>query len=1096
MIKPIWLLLLVTSCHNSVSHQINSEIRSCGPFKGRPIPVHSVQGNPVLGHVTDQLEASLITAQTRTPIPITAQGCLDIPNDTQGTVVLLNPEQRQLWSWPVNTTDWPVEARLQAWDPPEQSWQCPHQGWYSTGTMNLPLNLAQGPAMVASTIALQVHRADDLALIQETILKPQGLALTPDTKLPVEVAQEGDYLLTPILIDPFRQRQSLAPACRLRVLKQAPQLEFVDWPESEAVFASDETLPVAVRGEGSVRYCVAPKGEPDVCRQDDAFQTLEGDLKIEDTGHWQVYLYAQDPAGNRSETSVKTVTIDNGPPQLQLQWAHEPQDAVIFDALPRRIYRTSSTVSDDTAPTEVLEKNLECQVNYSKGNGSVIQGHFARCLNGRCRGADLATWKPCPADLQFVIDDRFRDSLTDGLLQVEMRTYDAKGRTGYRALQAFTGPPKNLDWQRVPNTQGESDQPRIYDSSRLAQGAILLATKQGLWIWDQAELKPLALDDVAVKKLEQIDDTLFALGSENIWQAATNRPADWQLVGKKPADLGRYDDLTALRPDPRSGIWYLSSNDMVYRQTQGEDNWELLPCDWSQFEADAGDQLAIQELQWIGDTLRIHSELGIVDFSPANGECHPQWYPEYPAFSFPSRQRRIYRDQANAVWAMSPLTWTKWLADGSSQQGSFSRHPRNYESFKNAAYQLGPDRFLWLGGDHLDYQQDSHNQFRLSGNFLGITEANPQNPFFLDLWVTDGELVLVGQRQLWIQRGFAGPLLAGPPLMDKIRHFRTPEPNVLEMVGSGRLGYLRVGNLGTTKAGMLTNLPLDVISARARHPRSGDLWIWGRTYWDRENYRQPYLYRQTPNGFENVTALTQRLPDMGLGDGLITMAFDHSNRLWLGSDQKGLFMWDGQTLRSDLLSGFPIVRRIFASKQDGVWLLAYPRLSRLDYRATILRVPPGNQQPHIIAPSDQLWHSIFDLVQDHNGQFWALGITSTGPAVGRWQADTKQWQEIPLPPIMDRTNPGLVLGVSSRGQLWVAGQKRHLAFWQGTTWRSVETPFWGQISNPDIGSDEHFAVAPVVVGDALWLGGQYRKNGLGIYDPTQPRHWWTEISQP
>jgi len=248
----LFLLPLLLSCSGSLQERIDQNRRLCGPsVYGKPAPLFKQNGERYTGADRQQLNLRSLNGSNRED-GLTEKACLYVPEGDE--FLLVDGKER---SFRVVSTRLALTAdlRLVTWTNPAFQWNCSAEGQRLRRGRELPMMIKDPFQLKGQSLALSIQALDREWNRTDILVEPT-LGLTPKTMNTAEW-ENGEYLVTPILTNPFGEKNPLAPGCRISMFTGTPRLDVSLDGEGRIAMNGEDRLPVQVDAGVNASYCMA-----------------------------------------------------------------------------------------------------------------------------------------------------------------------------------------------------------------------------------------------------------------------------------------------------------------------------------------------------------------------------------------------------------------------------------------------------------------------------------------------------------------------------------------------------------------------------------------------------------------------------------------------------------------------------------------------------------------------------------------------------------------------------------------------------------------------------------------------------------------------
>lgn len=217
----------------------------------------------------------------------------------------------------------------------------------------------------------------------------------------------------------------------------------------------------------------------------------------------------------------------------------------------------------------------------------------------------------------------------------------------------------------------------------------------------------------------------------------------------------------------------------------------------------------------------------------------------------------------------------------------------------------------------------------------------------------------------------------------------------------------------------------------------------------------PLRLGERVEGAVQITAIVRRIFE------------DSRGHLWIGSNDEGIFRYDGESLirfsEADGLAGWQITG-ILEDSKGRIWISTNGGVSRFDGQAFVSYTAQDGLS------ADRVW----SLFQDRDGTLWA------GTAGGLCRFDGERFAPIDLPASVGLEAPGIV---------WCTAQDRHGALWFGTDRgvRILENGELRALSEPGGPGNDRVPSIAFDGEERVWITSM--GSGLFRYDGRSFLHW-------
>ncbi len=658
MMKQLKILLFLKcfllSCSGSIQDRIDANRRLCGPSVHGAAPLYKKNGERYTPAERAQLSLQTLTGQERSE-GLTDQSCLDLAD---GEEFLLVDKKERSFSIVSARLALQRDLRLQSWSPPSFDWDCPAEGKKMRRGRELPMTLVDDFGLKGQSLDLRIQALDREWQRTDAVVE-QGPGLK-DRLNYVADWDNGSYIVTPLLTNPFGEKENLASGCLISMFTGTPRLDVNLDAKGELFISDGDPLPVTTDAGVDVFYCLADADHD--CSKTDDYRSLQAWQFPEKGGHFKLHLRAQDAYGNTGERQPLPLTIDREVPQLQLKWQAPHRNRLgHVERLPFTYYKAKVSLSDDVSSPDELSKHLQCRVRIQIDSVTTVAGSYAMCDAEPCQNQRFEEWTSCSPDIAFRLDESlWKKFPASKEIILEVRTQDERAKPATDSAMLM------IDPDLYPQFSADQWQGRILDNIQ-DMGMI---SPQNYWL-----LRASSTDGNAGRHI--------LLGSFGKW-TALDLPTGWDPVSLRFSE-GRYFAL--FQSSTQRGVktlweWLPGVNHWV--QPAGTDGLSmtdaaaivdrfetgtLWTAGWTAQDAfiqilPGGERRPFACPVWDNPNKRerprilvqssklltLLSEDRYYTLDPATGRCEITAFPEYQGPTQKLRRRTLFRDQKDRVW--------------------------------------------------------------------------------------------------------------------------------------------------------------------------------------------------------------------------------------------------------------------------------------------------------------------------------------------------------------------------------------------------------------------------------------------------------------
>jgi hypothetical protein len=429
------LLPIFVGCTGSLQDRIDQNRRLCGPsVHGMPAPLFKKNGERYTA--TDRKQLSLRTLKgSEREEGLTENACLDVPEGEEFLLVDGKERSFRVVSARLALSE---DLRLFTWTAPNFQWDCPAEGRRLRRGVNIPMTITDSFQLKGQSLAMTIQALDREWNRTDIFVEP-ALGLTPNSLYTAEW-DNGDYLVTPVLTNPFGEKNPLAPGCRMSMFTGTPRLDVSLDSEGLVSMNGDERLPVQVDAEVNASYCLAVQDGD--CQSPGDFRPLSDWQLPAAGGRFQLYLQAEDAYGNRLQRTPLPLILDRSPPEIKVSWTRKQRNRLgHVDRLPFAYYEARVELKDDISSAATLATNLQCRVRMQMDAVTVVAGSFAICDTARCQDQRFEDWTPCSPDIAFRLDETvWKKFPASREIILEVRTADTWKKTASDSAMVMVDP--------------------------------------------------------------------------------------------------------------------------------------------------------------------------------------------------------------------------------------------------------------------------------------------------------------------------------------------------------------------------------------------------------------------------------------------------------------------------------------------------------------------------------------------------------------------------------------------------------------------------------------------------------------------------------
>lgn len=1073
MMKTLNIILVIIpfllNCSGSIQDRINANRRLCGASVHGAAPLYNKNGERYTEAERSQLSLRTLTGLERAD-GITERACLDIP---EGEEFLLVDSRERSFSVVSGGLALNEDLRLRPWSLPSFTWDCPADGRKMRRGRELTMTITEDFGLKGQTLHLHIqaldrewHRSD--LLVEPTLGLKARSAYQTDW-------ENGEYLATPVLTNPFGEKENLASGCRISMFTGTPGME-VDLDNEGRIFMDGtDKLPVEVDPTTDAYYCLASTDD-DVCRDPTQFHKLSSWQMPQQGEHFTLHLRAQDAYGNVVERQPVALIVDRKAPELQLRWTESYRNRLgHVERLPFAYYRATVQLQDDISPKEVLADQLECRVRMQIDAVTTVAGSFAICDSGRCRGKRFEEWTPCSPEIAFRLDEAlWKQFPASKEIILEVRTQDEREKKASDSAMVMIDP--NL----YPQFTADQWQGRMLDGIQ----DMAMISPNNYWL-----IRKTADDDSTPRQIlagvfgqwTAIDypadlDPLTLHYSEGrffvIFQALPQRQGLflWEWVPaenrwQKPAgteELKITEAAAIVDHNDPGTLWVAGSQpENAFTQILANGERHNFSCPrWDDLNRHETPKMLVQFARQL--TLLYQDRYYTLD--TANGECTLTPFPEYQGPALVLRRRTLFRDQKNRVWTTGK-NQIDVLENGVWRHIDITRHRLHPTSgVTDGAYQFDDGSYVFIKAGDLTFipSLDSLENFvfnKFNTKIVNGPAISDRGESYKGweptVFFDEGESILSVKGGL-LTRSSSRPQRYYIPSQwgGGTAHLFRVEDKAL-YIGMYFSGLTRLSEKGLQRFHETSALPFNTVTS-ALFDQGRLVSIFGFSQWS-----AAYMVRRadlTTDGFKSDPAFESL--DLRSTNGLRAAELDAKGRLWFSMADTGNYSLTGGnyvlegnkltkvqscTVRGSNLSPMTCAEKFITLSSGEVFWRDNPTL--VD-KSALYDLYSWTEERGLVnaTGSDQTFQKIYDATE-HQGELWVSGIDQEQRGMlGVYR--NQKWETEILP------GDGAVhcarLGFNRKGELYCFGRYAGVLAKKDGNWSFYTTPGWTSPENPSL----------------------------------------------
>ncbi|WP_141735052.1 hypothetical protein [Oligoflexus tunisiensis] len=1053
------VLPALMSCSGSLQDRIDTNRRLCGPSQHEAFPIHKPNGERYTEADRSQLTLRTLTGHDRSEA-ITERACLDLP---EGEDYLLVDNQERTFRIVSARLALNQDLRLQAWTLPTFAWECPVDGRKMRRGSELPMTIAADFAMKGQSLHLAIQALDREWNRLDSWIEP-GLGLTDVSPYHTEW-DNGEYLVTPVLTNPFGEKENLASGCRVSMFTGTPRLDVSLDEEGQVSIDGTDRLPIQTDPDVEAYYCLAAPDDTQGCQNPAQFRSLNQWQGFNQGGHYTLYLRATDAHGNTVERQPLSLVVDHSPPDIHLRWTQTHRNRLgHVERLPFSYYEASAQLADDVSPHETLTANLQCRVRMQIDSVTMVAGSFAICDEARCQGQRLEDWTPCSPDIAFRLDESFWKTFPAAKeIILEVRTMDKRSKVSTDSAMVMIDP--SLYPQFTADQWEGQALDGIRDIDRLAPHHywLLRTTSAARQImtgtfgqWTLVDY-PSALQPQALHHSEGRFFGVFQVPADRKtqlweWLPAENR---WQQpLGTE--DLAMTDaGVIADRFNP-DVLWAAGLKaDEAFLRILPNGERQAFPCPvWNNPEAIEYPKILVQSDKLL--TLLSYDRYYTLD--PATGDCQLTAFPEYQGPAGKFRSRELYRDQLNRVWTtgknqIDVLENGVWRQVDISHQGL---HPQ--AGFTSGAYQFEDGSYVFLKSGDLIFVPDLASLEKIVFNPFNTVILKGPAPNSRGGSYGFSEVTAFfdeGSSLLSVKGGVLTQTSARPRDFYMPRQLSGGSTNLFRMEGGVlHLGLVWSGLITLSEKAMQrhdesSGMPINTASA-ALFEEGRLVSIFGTSQWEDSSLVRKidvdgFSYKKDPL-FESL--------DLRVAISYFRSAQrDAGNRLWFSMVDSGayrkpggnFFIQDNKLTKiqscsplADDASGMTCAEEFITLANGEVFWRDNRKVIHDSYGLYDLYSWSEKNGLATATGAGQTFQKIYDATE-YQGELWVAGIDQEERGIlGVYRNQTWETERLP-----DQGHTHCArLGFNRKGELYCFGRSSGVLVKRGADWTHYETPDW------------------------------------------------------